>query len=270
MSQTSTAPLPPPNLKTPPFVASRAIVALILREMAATYGASPGGYIWAVLQPVGNLALMALGFSLLVRSPGLGTSFLLFYATGFLPFDMYGTMATKINGALTYARALLAYPRMSWIDAILSRFILQILTQTAVFCIVIYGTVLVDDIHVTLSLVFVLQGLTMAWLLGLGVGLINGVLFGLFPVWKMIWGILSRPLFLASGIFYTFGDLPVSIQNILWWNPLIHVVGLVRKGFYATYEAPYVSLVYGYGVALVLILFGLTFMRSTYTRVLEN
>jgi|TARA_R100000935_G_scaffold51508_1_gene78028 capsular polysaccharide transport system permease protein len=266
----TTPPLPQPSLKPPRFQGTRAVVALILREMASTYGRSPGGYIWAVLEPVGMLALLALGFSLIVRAPSLGTSFILFYATGFLPYDMYGTIAGKVDNSLNYAKSLLEYPRMSWIDAVLSRFILHTLTMMAVFCIVVGGILLITDVHVTISIVPILQGLSMAVLLGLGVGLVNAVLFGLFPVWKTIWAILTRPLFLASGVLFLLEDMPRGVQDVLWWNPLIHVAGLVREGFYVNYQPAYVSLLYGYGLALVLILFGLIFMRSNYTRVLES
>ena len=80
----------------------RTIIALVLREMGATYGQSPGGYVWAIVQPIGIIVILSIGFSLLVRSPSLGTSFLLFYATGFLPFDMYSILTQKISAALKY------------------------------------------------------------------------------------------------------------------------------------------------------------------------
>ena len=262
-------PLAGPALQ-PRFIAVRSIVALMLREMASTYGNSPGGYLWAILQPVGMLLLLSVAFSLLVRAPALGTSFILFYATGFLPFDMYWEIASKIAGALKYSRALLSYPRVSWIDTILARLLLNFLTQLMVFCIVITGILLTDDTHTTIHMVPVIQGLVMSALLGLGVGLCNSVLGGLFPVWSMIWSIVSRPLFLASGVFFIYESLPRFVQDILWWNPLIHVTGLVRRGFYSTYDGTYISMTYGYGVALVLILLGLIFMQAHYKRVLER
>ena len=76
--------------------------------------------------------------------------------------------------------------------------------------------------------------------------------------------------YLASGVLFLLEDMPRGVQDVLWWNPLIHVAGLVREGFYVNYQPAYVSLLYGYGLALVLILFGLIFMRSNYTRVLES
>ena len=38
----------------------RVVFALIIREMSTTYGRSAGGYIWAILEPVGAIALMSL------------------------------------------------------------------------------------------------------------------------------------------------------------------------------------------------------------------
>jgi len=75
------------------------------------------------------IVILAIGFSLLVKSPSLGTSFVLFYATGFLPYDMYKQMASKIGGALAYSKPMLAYPRVTWLDAIIARFLLNFLME---------------------------------------------------------------------------------------------------------------------------------------------
>lgn len=248
----------------------RTIGALILREMGSTYGRSPGGYVWALLEPIGMILLLSVAFSLLLRSPSLGTSFLLFYATGFLPFQVYQKLEGKVNSALSYSRSLLAYPRVTWLDAILSRAILNFLTMAMVFFIVITGTLMMIDSRTIIDVVPIVTALVLMALLGFGVGLMNGVLKGLFPVWKQIWSIASRPLFIASGLFFIYEDLPPIAQDILWWNPLFHGTGLARTGFYPTYDATYVSLPYCFGFGLVLTALGLLLMRSHYKRALEN
>ena len=53
-------------------------------------------------------------------------------------------------------------------------------------------------------------------LLGLGFGTLNCVLFGFLPTWRNIWNVLTKPLFLMSGMFYTFESLPQRAQAILW------------------------------------------------------
>ncbi|MGX9857608.1 ABC transporter permease (plasmid) [Limimaricola variabilis] len=259
-----------PGLKPPRFQGFRTIAALTLREMSSTYGRSPGGYVWAVLQPVAAIMVLALAFSLVLRAPSLGNSFILFYATGYLPFSLYGALAGKLAAALRYSKPLLAYPRVTWLDAILSRLLLNLLTNVMVLLIVIGGILWFTDARATLDPGPIMLGVGLAAAIGIGVGLMNCLLIGLYPLWGQVWAIVSRPLFLASGIFFTYEDMPSLVQDILWWNPILHAVGEMRRGFYATYEASYVSLAYGYGLAGVLTLFGLLFLRRYHKQVLEN
>ena len=71
------------------------IFALVVREMGAKFGRSAGGYLWAIAEPLGGIVLLAIAFSLALRAPPSGTSFILFYATGTVPFSMFSTMARR-------------------------------------------------------------------------------------------------------------------------------------------------------------------------------
>jgi capsular polysaccharide transport system permease protein len=259
-----------PSLRPPRMRTARTIFALILREMSTTYGRSPGGYVWAVLQPLGGIILLSYGFSLLVRSPSLGTSFVLFYATGYLPFEMYSSLSQKIGAALRYSKPLLAYPRVTWLDAIMARFILNTLISILVFVIMISAVMIAVETRTIIDIVPILSGMMMVALAGLGVGMMNCLLMGYFPVWERLWGIINRPLFLASGVLFLYEDMPTLVQNVLWWNPLIHAIALVRTGFYPTYEASFVSQPYVYAVSLALILLSMIFLRKGYKAALER
>lgn len=248
----------------------RTILALILREMGTTYGRSPGGYLWAILQPVGMIAALALGFSLLLRAPSLGTSFILFYATGYLPFDLYSTLATKLMNAMKYSKALLAYPKVLWIDTIIARFLLTLLTTVTVAVLVMSGILYFANIHAILNIPYIVLAFAMASVVGLGAGVMNCFVIGIFPVWKNLWSIVSRPMFLASGIFFIYEDMPPVVQDVLWWNPLLHATGAMRKGFYPTYAGDYISVAYAFGFGLVLLMVGLLFLGSYHQRVLEE
>ena len=39
----------------PRFRMVRTVIALMLREMSTTYGRTPGGYVWALMQPLGSI-----------------------------------------------------------------------------------------------------------------------------------------------------------------------------------------------------------------------
>jgi len=248
----------------------RTMTALVLREMGSTYGQSPGGYIWALLQPIGMIIILSFGFSLLLRSPSLGTSFILFYATAYLPFDTYSTLATKIQNALKYSRPLLAYPRVTWADAILARFILNTLTSLTVAAILMTAILMLERNRAILEFTYILQSFAMAAMLGLGLGVFNCMLTGIYPVWGIVWSVITRPLFIASAVLFLYEELSTGAQAVLWWNPMVHVSGLARKGFFPTYEGSYISLQYGFGVALVSLFLGLLFLRSNYRAILER
>ncbi|MDG1375559.1 MAG: ABC transporter permease [Yoonia sp.] len=263
--------LPPRASLTPPrFRPFRTIAALMLREMSTTYGQSAGGYIWAILKPVGMIVILSLVFSLMVRKPSIGTNFMLFYATGYLPYSFFSEISAKSANALRYSRPLLAYASVTWIDAVLARLILNVITAATVFSIVITAIMLVVETRTVLNLIHVINGVGICILIGFGVGLCNAILEGFWPVWTQIWSIITRPLFLASGIIFLYEDTPQAVQNILWWNPLVHGTALTRAGFYPTYQASFTSLIYCYGLALILIALGLVFMRANYRTLLER
>lgn len=248
----------------------RTILALMLREMTTRYGRSPGGYLWSILEPVGGIALLAAGFSLVMRHPPIGTSFLLYFATGMLPFTLYSTLDNMVSRGLKFSRPLLAYPAVRWIDAILARFLLNTLTKLVITFIVISATLVMTDTRTVLDFGPILAALMMAALLGLAMGLVNCVLDGLFPAWDMIWSIATRPLFLASGVLVLYRDLPREVQDILWWNPLLHIIGEMRSGFYPMYDSSYVSPAYVMLVTLGLLAFGLMLVRRYHLTILNE
>jgi len=244
------------------FRTSRTIVALMLREMTTSYGRSPGGYLWAVLEPIGAVAMITMVFSLglRIRSPSLGISFVLFYATGMLSFLSYQRVQVKVTKAITFSRPLLFYPGVTYVDTIFARFLLNYLTQLAVFCVVMTGILMVFETRAVLDLPPILAALAMAGALALGVGTLNAYLMPSFPLWSSLWGIFTAPLFFVSSIFYTFEDLPPLGQQILWYNPITHIVGIMRMGFYPGYDPVWVSPVFVYGLSLVLFFFGIVFL----------
>lgn len=248
----------------------RNIMALMLREMVSVYGHKPGGYLWAVAQPIGGIALLAVGFSLVLRTPPLGTSFILFFATGVLPYAMFAKTSRTVSRALVFSRNLLVFPVVGWAEAIIARFILNSLVQFIVSVIVISAILIVTETSLLIEPVLPLISMFLAGLLGLGVGLLNAVLIGFFPIWENIWGIATRPLFLASGIVFLYEDMPQLAQDIIWWNPLVHVTSISRDGFYPLYEAPFVSYEYLVGVCLLLITLGLIFMRKHNLKILNR
>jgi capsular polysaccharide transport system permease protein len=256
--------------QAPRFATLRVVMALILREMASTYGRSPGGYAWIILEPTLGIALMSMLYSLGFKNPALGTNFAIFFATGILPFTMFNDVSNKTAQSINYSRSLLAYPRVTFMDAIVARLVLTVLTQLLVGCIILTFIRLTWETRTVLQIDRAILSYAMAIAMGLGLGLLNCFLMTMFPLWQRAWGIMTRPLFLLSGTLLLYENMPEIAQDILWWNPLMHVTGEMRAAFYLQYEAKYVTPVFVFAVAGVLALVGLIFLRRYHRDMLEG
>jgi capsular polysaccharide transport system permease protein len=257
----------PRRFKTP-----RTIGALILREMQTTYGRSPGGYAWALLEPIGGIALLTLiivsGFRL--REPALGSNFQLFFASGLLVLIMFQTVSGRIGQSINFSRNLLFYPGVKYTDALIARFVLNMLTQTLVFLVILLGILILFDVQTIVDPLPILAGLGLTGLLALGIGTLNCFLFNVVPIWDPIWQILTRPLILVSTVFYTFEQIPQQYQPIGWWNPLVHLVGLIRQGLYPSYDGYWVTPLYPATLGTLTLVFGLLFLHRFHRDILNR
>lgn len=249
---------------------SRTIFALMLREMSTTYGRSVFGYLWAVLEPAAGILLLTLVFSLALRTPALGTSFPLYYASGLLPFMIYMDISAKTSMALRFSRPLMAFPVVTFTDALLARLVLNSVTQIMVTSLVTSAIILGYGLDLIVYYPAVILAVFMAVMLAFGVGVLNCFLFAKSPAWERIWGIANRPLFFISCVFFLFETVPQPYSDYLWFNPLVHITGQFRKGIYQTYDGSYVSVSYVLGLSLVFTLLGLLLLRRHHRDILND
>jgi capsular polysaccharide transport system permease protein len=248
---------------------TRVISALMLREMSTMYGRSRGGYIWALAEPVLGIVLLSVIFSIGFRTPQLGTNFPMFYATGLIPFLTFNDVSTKVAQSINYSRQLLTYPCVTFIDAIIARFLLNFTTQLVIGFVVLFGITSVFETHTSMEAAPILLAIAMVSALALGVGTLNCFLLSYFPVWQRIYGIITRPLLLVSAVIFTLETVPQPYRDWLWFNPLVHVIGSLRAGFYNSYDAVYVSPIYVFSVSLGLILSGQLLLHRYHNDILE-
>ena len=253
-----------------PFRGLRVLFALVVREMSTKFGRSWGGYIWAIAEPLGGILLLTLAFSFAFRKPPLGTNFALFYASGIIPFFLFSKVTASVGQAIDSNRGLLTYPVVSPLDAVFAKFVTDFLTLFIVGVLLYTGIIVYYGLPVALDLAAILGGFLLMGLLGLGFGTMNCVLHGFWPTWRHVWNVLTKPLFILSGMFYTYESLPGQAQAVLWYNPLLQCVGLMRSGFYSAYDPDYVSIPYVLGLALGVFTVSAYLLRRHRIRLLER
>lgn len=228
-----------------------------MREIATRYGRNPGGYLWAFLEPMAFIAIMSVIMGAFSHIPPLGDSYVLFYATGYLGFSLFKTMEGYLTSSISANRSLMSYPIVAPIDAVMSRLILQGATSAVVSGIVLFGAMQTSRHAPTLNWEIIIETVILAWLLALGVSLANMVGFFFFPIYEKIYQIVSRPLFLLSGVFYVPSSMPHPFRDYLLMNPITHVVMMFREGFYGDHASIGLDKAYLVSVACISLAIGM-------------
>lgn len=262
---------PPPRRRIDRrFLIVRSIAALMLREMATRFGRKPGGYIWIIAQPMAFIIILAVAFSLLQKHPRLGTSFLLFKGSGFLLVQQFRVVSQMVGTSLSFSRALLEYPGVSWIHTVIARFVLNAVMGTLVIVLILGGIVTYEGLSLSYDWPKLAAGVGLTMLLALGMGCLNCVLFLRFEVWSNLWALTTAPLMIVSGVILLYEDMPRFAQQILWYNPVLHVTGILRDGLYSTYNPTYTSTLYVVYFALIPMVLGLLLLRAYHRELLER
>jgi capsular polysaccharide transport system permease protein len=229
--------------------------ALVLRETRTRFGKNQLGYLWALFEPLLMIGMFYVLFTVAGRSTGAGMDVWSFITTGFVPYLIFRGTADRIAASVDGNRGLLFYPHVQPLDIVFARALLEAGTYVAIFGALmglhaIYHEQLVID-----DVLLVLQGLALAWGFGLALGLVLCSLSVVSKAMDRTKGVLLRPFFWTSGIFFTANELPGGAREVLLYNPVLHAVELVRGGWFPDYTVRHadpmyvVTWIFGLGLA---------------------
>lgn len=248
-------------------VQRRVISALILREIHTRYGNRQFGYLWEIIEHVAHILILSVLFLLLQRSAPIGNNFGLFFATGLIPFLLFQHIDRQIMNAVSSNQPLLSYPMVMPFDLIVARTILECATSGVVIMLFVMAGFYFDML-VPVDSIF---GLFMAFMtliaFSMGMGIINSAIVLYFPSYKTLYSFLTRPLYFISGIFFVADSLPLEAQQMLCFNPLLHISEWVRSAFFTEYESHFLDKFYVVSVSIFFLFIGLLVERITKEKV---
>jgi capsular polysaccharide transport system permease protein len=163
---------------------------------------------------------------------------------------------------------LLFYPQVQPLDLIFARGALEVATYGAVFLVIFSADAIArQELPRVDDPLYTLMGLSFSGLLGMGLGLVLCMLSELSNVVDRLRGPLMRPLFWASGLFFTADQIPEEARHYLLLNPVLHVVEMVRDGWSPAYRSEYAEPLYVVAWILALMFFGLLLERVVRRRI---
>jgi capsular polysaccharide transport system permease protein len=242
-------------------VQKRVVWALMLRETKTLFGKHKLGYLWAVINAVYQVGVFWLIRELVGFHPPHGMSTPVFLLGGFIPWLIFSKGVSNGMSAVWANRSLLTYPQIFPLDPLIARILLQTAMQILVFILLLCVALGIGQ-HVEIENPHaILLALLLALLFGFGGGAICSALNLMWPITSQLVPMVTRVLFFTSGIFYSVVDLPWSARKILIFNPLTHIIEYMRQGFVSDYGKQYISLLYAFSFALVMLVVGLLLER---------
>jgi len=262
MLNTDASPAPPKltfdDIRSGLTTQSRVIYALMLRETKTRYGEHKLGFLWAILEPLLMVAIFVGIFST-IRSgnPG-GMPMVQFMLVGIVPFTLFRDTMSQMQGAIALNRMLFAFPQVTTFDVIIARGLLEVLLMGGVFLLLLAGIHIAGfPINVERPL-GVLAACGLLGMMGMGLGFIFASISPIMPSMKQISSqVFGRPLFLGSGIFFIAESVPAQVRDYLLYNPLMHMLELLRSAFFYEFESAYGDWTYATTWAVCTLAFGL-------------
>lgn len=256
------AALPRPGRRTQWAVFGSALKAFVLRELRDRFGRSRSAFAWAILQPMIFLVGLSAIRHLLGRGRDdiYGVSGMYFFWLGVVPFFMFLHGFNRCLGASRAYLGLYQYRQVQPFDVLLVRVLFEFTTLLVVFAMLLSGFVWFGQSISADNWLLFGAVLAVMFVFTLGLGLIADVVIVKNPEARQIIGVLERPLFLISGVFFTIDQVPPGVREWLLWNPLLHGIDLVRGAMLERYQ-PVGSWVYFCGSALAVLAIGLAAYR---------
>lgn len=242
---------------------ARVVNALIMRETISRYGDHKLGFLWAFLEPLLFVGLIGGTMAFLRNDSPSGMPLVPFVITGFVPFLMFRNTMNQLRSAVTSNKSLLGFPQVTLFDAIIARVLLESAVMLFVFAFIISMAHLIGfEIRIENPLGVLAVCLSML-LLGSGMGFVLGTISPIVPSTGQIASILfGRPLFLTSGLFFTADSIPEPFRTWLLYNPLLHLMELMRSSFFYEFESNYGSWAYAGSWAFGLLTFGMLTLQA--------
>lgn len=225
-------------------IQARNIHALMIRDLMLRYGRENIGFVWFVIEPI----LLSVGITCVWLLAGLGQKggikVVELVLTGYLPLTLWRHLTGPIIHVFRGSRSLLYHRRISLLDLVFSRLLLEFLGATVALILFFGALVMIGAVEGVQSMdYFVLGWFMMAWI-GIACGMLIAVASELSETAVRFIGPLQYINLPLSGSFIMVDWLPPAAQKAIMYHPMVHCYEVFRRGYFGEavpthYDIPY-------------------------------
>ncbi|MGN6155324.1 MAG: ABC transporter permease [Sphingomicrobium sp.] len=229
------------------------VLALARRDLKTRFSQNFFGYSWTFVAPLVWIAATYGMFYFLGRKSPVYTDTITFIISGLIPYASFRYVINSMGRVAGATRPLLIFPTVTREHAALAGALVEygnMLILAAIMMAINYvafGNFELDDFPMWI------EGLTLAWLLGVAYGYFFVVLSRDDPTLFQFGVVILRPSYFISGVFFVPNELRGDIFAIFSWNPLLHAIEIARDGMLFHYSSHVADA--GYVLACVGVMF---------------
>jgi len=211
--------------------------ALIIRDALQRTMAERFSWFWMLVEPISHVVLFIAVREVLGRVRFLsGAEFIPWLVVGLMTFFVFREGFLRSIGAIDANKALFSYRQVKPVDTVIARAFVEGLLKSFIFIILILGFELIGIPLMPADPIKAFLLWVLAWTLGLGAGLFFSVANSLVLEVGIIVRVMVLPLYFLSGVMIPLNFLPHDILVYLMYNPLLHLIELMRAAFFEGYR----------------------------------
>ncbi len=211
---------------------ARCMHALVIRDLMMRYGRGNIGFLWVVLEPM-ILTVGVMGVWSMIKPPSEhGVQIVAIVLTGYMPLTLWRHFTNAAVFIFRRNAGLLYHRNISLLDTFLSRMFLEFVGTTTALATVSGLLLAADIIAPPQDIGLVVAAWSLQGLYSLGLALIIAALTEYSEVTERFIQPLQYLMLPISGTFFMVEWLPTFAQDIIWYNPSIHIYEMFRNGFF--------------------------------------
>ena len=210
----------------------RNIHALIIRDLMMRYGREHLGFVWVILEPMILTTGVLFLWSLMKGGQEQGVKILELVLTGYMPLTLWRHLTNpmvffyRANAGLRY------HYRITLYDLLFSRLLLEFGGTTAALVVVASVMTLAGLIDPVQDWTLLIGGWLMMGLFASGFGMLIIIATEQSEIAEKFIQPFQYLLVPLSGTFFMVEWLPVDLQNLILYNPMIHCFEMFRAGLF--------------------------------------
>lgn len=240
----------------------RVIHALVMREIITRYGRHNIGFLWLFLEPMLFTCGIATLWSVIKMTHGSSLPIVAFALTGYSSILLWRNCSNRCVKAIEPNLCLMFHRNVTALDVLVARTLLEIVGASVSLTALSLGFVAFGWMSPPSNLLLVIQGwFLLAWF-SLVLGTLVGALSEVSEMLDRVWHIVTYLLIPLSGAGYLVDWLPIPMQRIVLWLPMVHGVEMIRSGYFGGLMRAHFEVGYFTASNLVLTLFAFSSIRQ--------